>query len=262
MMIPRIGIGTYPLHGAVLKDIISVASSTMPVIIDTAVKYENESDIGTIIKTIEDRSNVWLESKVLPSAFVPGMSIESELRGSCARLGVEKLDCYLLHERYDCETRYGELLRCREKGLVDWIGVCRMGVSHIDRIKNLYGEYPMINQIEMHPFYSNKKVLDKCREGGVIVEARSPFAHGDILGDLLSCNALQEIAARHKKSIPQVVLRWILQCGAIPVSRTTNVIHLKENLDIFDFELSATEMSEIDSLNQGKSYGFVSAKLS
>lgn len=119
---------------------------------------------------------------------------------------------------------------------------------------------PDVVQVEIHPYFSNKSLIEFCHLHNIVIEARSPFAHGDAMNDWLNEPILQNIAIAHQSTIYQVILRWITQQNVIGLPRTSNIEHLKENMNSFDIILSEDEIRAIDSLNKNRSYGYVSLR--
>ena len=127
-----------------------------------------------------------------------------------------------------------------------------------DELKKLYascGQYPMINQTEISPRNSFKDIIHFCQDNGIQVEAYSPFGRGNLVEELMNDKDLLEIGKNHNKTVGQVVLRWIVQQNIIVIPRSTNYDRLKQNLDIFDFELTNEEMNIIDNMNQNRVFG-------
>lgn len=266
--ISLLGVGTFPLKGDILKSIIQSAVDSGYNLIDTAHKYQNEKEIGNIVSQYNN-NKIYIETKLSATQLISksflGFNYSKPtplqaLKESCKKIGVKSLDIYLLHGPTNCVDLYGELIKLRDAGKIDIIGGCRMEIQHMEEIYARYKEYPSINQIELHPFYTNKCIVNYCREKGIVVEARSPFTHGDALKDFLKNPTLCRIASIHQKTVPQIILRWIIQQGIIAIPRSSNVEHIKENADIFDFCLTEFQIQEIDSLNQDKSYGCLSSK--
>lgn len=264
---PLLGIGTYPLRGDCLRRCVRQAYETGYRLVDTAFKYSNEEEIRQCLSEIDHDGEMLLQSKLsvtqLTSKRIFGLTyyrntVVKALSGTCKRLGVKCIDIYLLHSPNRCVELYGELIKLREKGMVKTIGGCRMEEDHIEKIHQLYGEYPTVNQIEVHPYYSNKFLIRYCKDKGIIIEARSPFAHGDLMEEFQNEYVLQSIGRKYRKSVPQVILRWIVQQGLTVIPRSCHPEHIKENFDIFDFQLTENEMNAIDSLNKDQSMGCLS----
>lgn len=267
-----IGLGTFPMKGELLKESLDCAINNGYTLIDTAFKYQNESEIGSFLSNINTpRNQIIVQTKFSATQltykkflwFKYGRTTtEDAIKGSLERLQKKCLDVYLLHSPSNgFEKYYGDLMRFRGQGMVKMIGVCRFDESQLQKIRETCGEYPIINQIEIHPFYTNKKVIDFCKEKGIAVEARSLFAHGDIMEELLQSDMLKSIAKEYDKSIQQIVIRWVVQQGLVAIVKSGSQSHIKENIDVFDFSLTGKQMSMIDSMNRNQSFGLVSGKM-
>ena len=269
-LFPRIGLGTYPMHGDVLRIALATAVSSGYRLIDTAFKYGNEQEIAYYLKSFPSSEGMIVQTKISVTQLLDKrfmgicfgrFSEEDALRGSLKRLGKKKLDVYLVHSpACGFESIYSSLMRFREEGLADIIGVCGFQEDHLRKIKNQFGEYPSINQIEVHPYNSNRRLVEFCKENGIIVEARSPFAHGDALNDFMMSPILSSMALGHHKTIPQIIIRWLIQQGFIVIAKSETPTHITENMDVFDFEITESEMEAIDQMNQNLSFGFVSKR--
>lgn len=264
---PQLGLGTFPLKGSCLLNCMQQAIKSGYNLIDTAYKYNNEEEIRDSLQLLNPNEKVIIQSKLsltqLQRKKFLGITYDrttpkDALKGSCSRLGVPCIDVYLLHSPNKCVALFGDLIQLRNQGLAKVVGGCRMEIDHLNEIRNLYGEYPAINQLEVHPYYSNRKLVDYCLQNDIVVEARSPFAHGDLMEQFLVEPNLITIARNHGKTIPQIILRWITQQGLTVIVRSSNPLHVKENAEIFDFELSTKEMGMIDALNKDMSMGCLS----
>lgn len=262
---PMVGLGTYPLVGQDIKDNLSLAIPAGYSLIDTAGTYGNESDIGTFIHEYKiSRDKLFLSSKVnwfqlrgrIRYLFLNRETVISAYKHSCKRLGVDRLNLFLLHQPFNgFEKAYKELIKLYNKGKVDAIGVCNFDVDELKRLHNACGVYPMINQTEISPRNSFKDIVKFCQENNIVVEAYSPFGRGKLVKELMNDPILNKIAETHNRTVGQVVLRWIVQQGIVVIPRSTNENRLKENLNVFDFSLSAEEMSMIDSMDENRVYG-------
>lgn len=265
--LPLIGLGTFPLHGSVLHNSIDMASSIGYQLIDTAHLYKNEKEIGDILKHLQS-CNIHISSKICATQYngrrrylyLDKKSVRRCYENSCKKLGVNKLSAYLLHSCFSNYVKaYKELIELYNEGAVGAIGVCNADINQLTNIKEACGQYPMINQIEVHPFCNRIKLRNFCRDNGIVIMAHSPFAHGDAMKELLENDILQRIATKHNKSVAQIILKWIIQQNMIVIPRSTNSNRLRENYDIFDFTLSDEDILLIDSLNRDQSYGVRSA---
>jgi diketogulonate reductase-like aldo/keto reductase len=255
MHIPPIGFGTWQiLLNGKAKRAVTEALETGYRLIDTAMVYGNEKGVGAAIReTSVPRDEIYLTTKLWNS----DQGYESGLRAfetSLSRLGLEYVDLYLIHW-----PRSSELTRQSWKALEEIHeggGAKNIGVSNydIDELKELLGYAkvpPAVNQIEFHPFVyrDQKPLIDYCKEQGIVVEAYSPLARARQMNHPV----IAEVAEQSGKTAGQVMLRWCAQHGTVPLPKTTHKERMIENLDIFDFELSAQQMEKLDGLNTGKS---------
>lgn len=270
--VSQVGLGTFPLKGEVLETTMDYAINNGYTLIDTAYKYKNETEIGSFLAA----GNVHEKPIIVQTKFsVTQLSYKKFLWmkygrkttkdaivGSMNRLQKECLDIYLLHSpSKGYVDYYGDLIKYREQGMVKVIGVCKFDEQQMKDIKNAYGEYPSINQIEVHPYYTNKRVIEFCKDNGIAIEARSLFTHGDALKEMMQSEVLQKIAKEYNKSIPQIIIRWAVQQGLVALVKSKTPSHIKENVDVFDFCLTEKQMSSIDYMNRDKSYGYKSIHL-
>ena len=265
MKLPMIGFGTYPLKGEELKTTLRNAFNSGYSLFDSAFLYQNEQDIGDcIVSGILDREKVILTSKIQGVQYfgrrrwlyLDKVSVSRAYRMACKKFQTDHLDIYLLHSPFKGYAKaYKELVQLYRQKKVLAIGVSNFDEQELDALYRECGEYPMINQIELHPFNTMKGIVAYCKEHEIQVEAYSPFGRGNLVGEILNNPKLQEIATAHNKTVGQVVLRWIVQQGIITIPRSTNEERMKQNLDVFDFVLTDAEMQYIDSLNQNKGFG-------
>ena len=237
--------------------------------LDTAHKYQNESEIGNCLKG-GNITDIEISSKICGSQYLGRRrylylnkrSVKESYMISCRKLGVDKLGLYLLHScsfnHY--QDAYSELIDLYKSGKVDAIGVCNAEIDDLRSIYEACHEYPMVNQVEIHPFCSRRELTDFCKEHGIAVMAHSPFAHGDVMHEMMSNSTLSKLSKKYNKSVAQIILRWIVQQNIIVIPRSTNYNRLQENIDIFDYSLSDEDMHKIDSLNRNESYGVRSSR--
>lgn len=263
--LPLLGLGTFTMHGEKLFDVIRNALQLGYSLFDTAVKYANEEELGLALK---DANNVLFQTKVHYSQLIGNRrylrlnkkSVNRSFLLSTSRLGTVP-DIYLLHSTFkDYDHYFEKLVKLREKQKTKAIGVCNISLEELQNLLKKTGLKPDIIQVEVHPYYNNKELIDFCKKQEILVEARSPLAHGDILNEWRSNDVLQRIALHYGKTVPQVILRWITQQNVVAIVRSANKEHLVENINIFDFSLTDKEIKDIDSLNKNSSFGCVSSK--
>lgn len=265
VQLPMIGFGTYPLKGEELKVTLKKAFNNGYSLFDSAFLYQNEQDIGDCLASgILDRKKVMLTSKMQgvqytghrKYLYLDRVSVSKIYRRACQKFHTDHLDIFLLHSPFNgCVKAYKELMQLHRQNKVKVIGVSNFNEQEVDALYRECGEYPMINQIELHPYNTMKGIVAYCKEHEIQVEAYSPFGRGNLVGEILHNPKLQEIASAHGKTVGQVVLRWIVQQGIITIPRSTNEDRMKQNLEVFDFTLTEDEMQYVDSLNQNKGFG-------
>jgi 2,5-diketo-D-gluconate reductase A len=179
-------------------------------------------------------------------------SIDDSLR----RLGTDYVDLYLIHWPQPVENRYVETWRGFEKVLAEGraraIGVSNFTVAHLRRLADETGTVPAVDQVELHPRLPQAELREYLRENGIATEAWAPIAQG---GELLKDPTITDLAHRHGRSPAQVVLRWHVQLGNIVFPKSMRAERMRENIDVFDFELSAEDMTAIDALGIGERIG-------
>lgn len=263
--LPLLGLGTFTMHGEKLFDVIRNALQLGYSLFDTAVKYANEEELGLALK---DANNVLFQTKVHYSQLIGNWrylrlnkkGVNRSFSLSTARLGAVP-DIFFLHSTFkDFDHYFEKFVYLREKQKTKAVGVCNISIEELQNLVKKTGLKPDIIQVEVHPYYNNKELIDFCKNQEILVEARSPLAHGDILNEWQSNDILQKIALHYGKTVSQVILRWITQQNVVAIVRTTNKEHLEENINIFDFSLTEKEIKDIDSLNKNNSFGCVSSK--
>lgn len=251
---PRLGLGVFRVEdSSELINAVKVAIKNAYRSIDGAAIYGNEEAMGEGIREgIKEagisREDLFITSKVW-NADLGYESTIAAYEASLNRLGVDYLDLYLIH--WPVEGKYKEAWKALEylykEGRVRAIGVSNFQVHHLQDLLGDAEIKPVINQVELHPYLSQKKVREFCRENDIQVEAWSPLMAGN---GLLENEILKEIAKKYNKTVAQIVLRWDLQSQVVTIPKSTNERRLIENIDIFDFNLSKVDIDKIDSLNQ------------
>jgi 2,5-diketo-D-gluconate reductase A len=256
--LPAIGFGTYPLTG---EDGIAAITSALEVgyrLLDTAVNYENETEVGQAIRRSGlPREELWVTSK-LPGRHHAYDDAVRSVHESLARLGLDHLDLHLIHWPNPSVDRYPEAWRAlvdlQRDGLVRSIGVSNFTEAHLTRITDATGVTPSVNQIELHPRFPQPEMLRVDERLGIRTEAWSPMGKRRApLGE----PPVVAAAGAHDVTPGQVILRWHVQLGSLPIPKSSNAGRQRENLDIFGFELSADEMTAISGLAEpdGRLFG-------
>ena len=247
--IPSIGFGTYKSGddeetAKIIKNALNLGYK----MIDTASFYNNEVGIGNGIKESDiDRKDIFIVTKLWNDDHGYDKTIEA-FNKSLNNLQVDYIDLYLIHwpNKLNAET-WRAFEHLYETGKVKAIGVCNFKVEHLEELKKTAKIMPMVNQVEIHPFSTKNNIINYCKDNNIKVVAWSPISRGRVLSNDL----MIDLSQKYKKSIVQIVLRWHMQKGVIPIPKSSNENRIKENIDIFDFEISSEDMKAIDSLDKG-----------
>lgn len=248
-ILPAVGFGTYSLKGSRGVQAIRSAIDAGYRLLDTAYNYENEATVGQAIKQHGiSREEILVTSK-LPGRYHQHDNAITTIQESLYRAGLDYYDLYLIHWPNPKQDHYVEawqaLLDARKWGLIRSIGVCNFLPEHLERLKEETGELPVINQIELHPFFNQEKQRQYHEENGIVTESWSPLGRKT---NLLEHPLLSDIAQTHGRTVSQIVLRWHYQLGSIAIPKSATPSRQVENLAIFDFELNHADMEKINSL--------------
>lgn len=260
MKVPMIGFGTDRFKGAKGALTIKQAINNGYRFLDTAYAYENEATVGKAIRESNvSREDIIVSSK-LPEVHHPYDSAVEAIQESLYRSGLDYFDLYLIHWPDPKQDKYVEawqaLIDAQKWGLVKSIGVSNFHPDQLERLKEETGVLPVINQIQTHPYYVQEELIRANEEHNILTQSWSPLG-SRMADDLLENKTLADIAERHSKSIGQVILRWHLQLGYMPIPRSSSPVRQSDNLNVFDFELTEKEMTIISSLAKpdGDIYG-------
>ena len=250
--IPQFGFGVFQIEPRDTVDAVMTALQAGYRHIDTAEGYGNEKQVGeAVAKSGLDRGDVFITSKLSNDAHLPDdarVAFEVTLEA----LGTDYVDLFLIHwplpTRYDGDfvSTWQTLEEFYRDGRARSIGVSNFQPHHLRRLHSDSEVPPAVNQIEVHPYLTQDDVRAFCAEHQIAIEAWSPIAQGEVLGD----PEIATIAERTGKSPAQVVLRWHIERGDIVFPKSVTPARIRENIDIFDFELSAQDMAAISALNK------------
>ena len=226
-------------------------------LIDTAASYTNEDAVGAGVKrAIEEgvctRKDLFITSKMWVQDMKNYETAKKAIDASIEKSGLGYLDLYLLHQAMgDYFSAWRAMEDAYKEGKLKAIGVSNFYAHVLVNFVNTVEIKPMVNQVELHPYYTQEKALETMKYYDVIPEAWAPLGGGRYKP--FEDEMLKGIAAKYNKSVGQVLLRWNVQRGVVVIPKSTHVERIKENIDIFDFELNEEEMKQISSLNMGYS---------
>ena len=249
---PQIGLGVY-----LVSDVATCESSVKSALeagyrlIDTAVAYRNERAVGRGIRSsLVPRDEIFLTTKLWPSDYGPAKA-RSAIAGSLERLDCGPIDLLLLHQPVgDVRNAWGAMEDAVDQGMVRSIGVSNFTVADLDRLLAHARVAPVVNQVELHPHWQQPDLLPYLSTHGIVAEAWYPLGHGS--SRLVAEPAVVAAATAHGKSAVQVILRWHIQRGFVAIPKSTNPVHIAANIDVFDFELTSTEMAGINALGKDR----------
>jgi 2,5-diketo-D-gluconate reductase A len=252
--IPQLGFGVYQIPPRDTEKAVSEALEVGYRHIDTAQMYGNEKGVGAAVAASGlARDEVYLTSK-LNNGFHRPDDARREFEATLAALGTDHVDLFLIHwplpTRYDGDfvSTWNTLVEFQADGRATSIGVSNFQVDHLARLAEETSVVPAVNQIEVHPYFGNEEVRAADAAAGILTEARSPIAQGDVLDDPV----IAGIARRLERTPSQVVLRWHVQRGDVVFPKTTHVERMRENFAIFDFALSDDDVAAITALDRGE----------
>lgn len=250
---PILGLGTYSLHGDVCINSIKAALTSGFRKFDTASIYGNEEEVGQAIRESDvPREEIFVATKLYPDQYAnPEAAIEECLR----KLDIGYVDLMLLHHPGTNDVKaYKAMEKYVAEGKIHSIGVSCYYVKEINEFLPQVDIMPVLVQNEVHPYYQDTEVVEHLHNLGIVVEAWYPLGGRGHQGELLSDPVLSDIAAKHGKSVVQVILRWHLQRGVVAIPGSSNPDHIEENISIFDFSLTDNEMARIAALNRNEKH--------
>ena len=251
--LPMIGYGTFQIKDAAqCEQCISEALEAGYRLFDTAASYENEASIGAALRSSRlPREELFITTKL----WAQDAGYDSTLKAfdrSLKQLGLDHIDLYLIHQPFgDYYGAWRAMERLYQEGAIRAIGVSNFTPERLVDLCMNQEIRPMVNQIEIHPFYQQNTALRVMEDYGVTPQAWGPFSEGQC--DIFRHKTLAQIAEKHRKTTAQVILRWHLQRKIPVIPKTVHQERMAENRDIFDFELTAKEMESIAGMDIGHS---------
>jgi len=254
---PRLGLGTSPMDDGVTEQAVATAIGLGYRLVDTAENYGNERGVGRGLKASGvPRDELFVTTKFNKRWHGVELAAEACQR-STDRLGLDYVDLLLIHWPNPQQDRYVQawrgLVRLLEDGRVRAIGTSNFKPAHLNRIIAETGVVPDVNQIQLSPTVTRDSARDYHAGHGIVTQSWSPI--GGQRNDVLREPVVAEVAERHGRTPAQIVLRWHMELGLAAVPKSSDPVRLKQNLDIFDFSLSADEVAAISALDQGDAAG-------
>ena len=252
--IPQFGLGVYEVPDGIETETAVLEAIKMGIRhIDTAHAYQNERSVGRAIKESGvDRKDIWITTKLWPSEYGVGITSEA-IDKMLKRLDTEFIDLLLLHQQFgDFKGAYKDMEKAVKDGRVKSIGLSNFESERLEEILDIATIKPAVIQVECHPYYQQDALKKRVEKFGTKLESWYPIGHGD--KTLINENIFTELSKKYNKSNVQIILRWHIQEGNIVFPKTTNKEHMKDNFNIFDFELTNDEMNRIKSLDKNQRY--------
>ncbi|BDH62988.1 glyoxal reductase [Lysinibacillus sp. PLM2] len=246
---PYLGLGVYKMTDS--EEALNAMTKALEFgyrAIDTAALYNNEVEVGEAIRASNiAREEIFVTTKVWNSDQGYDNTLKA-FETSLKKLGLDYIDLYLTHWAVPDKfvDTYRAIERLYEEKLIRVPGVSNHHKHHLEKIATKANVKPMVNQIELHPYLSQKPLLNFCKENGIAVTAWAPLGRGKILED----ETITNIAAKYNKTAAQIILRWHYQNDVLTIPKSVTPSRIEENMSIFDFEISADDIEAIDGLNK------------
>lgn len=249
---PRLGFGTWQIPDSDAASVVEAALRAGYRSIDTAAMYHNEHGVGQgILRSGVPRDEIFLATKLWNDQHGHDVS-RAAFEASLEKLGLDYVDLYLIHWPVPKWGKFVQawevLIQLHDEGLAKSIGVCNFNVNHLQALLDETGVMPVVNQIELNPYFQQRALRDFHAEHSIVTESWSPLGRGALLEDAV----LVDIAHKHKRTAAQVVLRWHVQIGNMVIPKSVTPSRIKENIQIFDFSLDDEDMRAIAALDRGE----------
>ena len=252
--IPQFGLGVYQVpEGEATINSVKTALEMGVRHIDTAHAYQNERSVGRAVKESGiPRNEIWITTKLWPSEYGEGKTSQA-IDKMLKRLDTDYIDLLLLHQQFgDYIGAYKDMQKAVKDGRVKSIGLSNFESERLEEVLDIANICPSVLQVECHPYYQQNELKKRIEKYGTVIESWYPIGHGD--KGLINESLFTKLAQKYNKTNVQIILRWHIQEGTIVFPRSTNPVHIKENFEIFDFELTQDEMNEIRKLDSGKRF--------
>ena len=252
--IPQFGLGVYQVpEGEATINSVKTALEMGVRHIDTAHAYQNERSVGRAVKESGiPRNEIWITTKLWPSEYGEGKTSQA-IDKMLKRLDTDYIDLLLLHQQFgDYIGAYKDMQKAVKDGRVKSIGLSNFESERLEEVLDIANICPSVLQVECHPYYQQNELKKRVEKYGTVIESWYPIGHGD--KNLINEPLFTKLGQKYGKTNVQIILRWHIQEGTIVFPRSTNPVHIKENFEIFDFELTQDEMNEIRKLDSGKRF--------
>lgn len=252
--IPQFGIGVYQVpEGEITVNTVKKALEMGIRHIDTAHAYQNERSAGRAVKESGiPRNEIWITTKLWPSEYGEDKTSDA-IDKMLKRLDTDYIDLLLLHQQFgDYIGAYKDMQKAVKDGRVKSIGLSNFESERLEEVLAMAEIPPSVLQVECHPYYQQNDLKKRIKKYGTVIESWYPIGHGD--KNLINEPLFTKLGQKYNKTNVQIILRWHIQEGTIIFPRSTNPVHIKENFDIFDFELAEDEMNEIRKMDNGKRF--------
>lgn len=250
---PLNGIGTYSLTGDTCYNAITSALNSGVRLIDTAYMYGNEEEIGRAIKDSNvPREEIFVITKIYPTQYD---NPEEAIEMAFDKLGLDYIDMMLLHHPGTNDVKaYKAMEKYVKEGKIHSLGLSNWYVEELEEFLPQIEIMPSLDQNEIHPYYQENDVIPYIQSKGIVVQGWYPFGGRGHTSEILGDETISKIAENHNVSSAQVILRWNLQKGVVVIPGSSNPDHIKENTDVYGFELTDEEMNQINSLDRNEKH--------
>lgn len=251
--LPVVGLGTYALHGSVCTNSVITAIQSGYRLIDTASFYGNEREVGEgVRKSGVAREEIFVQTKLYPNQY---RHAEQAIDEAMKKLNIDYIDMMLLHHPATNDvSAYKAIEKAIQDGKVRTAGISCYYIRETDSFLKKVSRKPALIQNEIHPYYQDGPVVEHIQKKGIVVQGWYPLGGRGYIEPMFHNPVLQEIATAHGKSVAQVILRWSLQKGVSVIPGSSNPDHIRENISVFDFELTNQEMESIAALNKDEKH--------
>ena len=252
--IPQFGLGVFQISGdEMTKEACLEAFKFGYRHIDTAHAYQNERGVGQAVKESGiPREDIWITTKLWPSEYGEGLTAKA-IDKMLERLQTDYIDLLLLHQQFgDYLGAWKDMEKAVAEGKVKSIGLSNFESERLEEVLAAATINPSVLQVECHPYYQQNDLKKRIAPYNTVIESWYPLGHGDAA--LIEEPVFTKLAEKYGKTNAQIILRWHIQEGTIVFPKSSNPVHIKENIDIFDFELTEEEMNEIRQLDKGFRY--------